>query len=247
MQLTLFFVALVVSCSQAFAAFPTEEELRGALKTGMTVNQVVALYGTPGGGTNDGSGYRTFIYLSPANMRTREVEGYAGFKAFFRNGQLVRWEPINTIPSYDPDLHAREHLMPFAWEWGLMLIAAFAYGTFKAFRFVGREQRGIITAYKEREIPTRNLPPDFRFINHETTVQEAIDTVGQPDRTTPRVIRGTAAGFRTIEIQPGLSGIITYDYEMPYRAEVILMPERPFEPGNRIRAVYYRPPRTDEE
>lgn len=213
----------------------------------MRVDQVTALYGTPGGGGDDPSGYRVLSYLSPVNMRRREVEGYVGFRAFFKDGRLVRWEPINTIPSYDPDLHAREHLLPVAWEWGLIFIGAFTYAAFKAFRFFGREQRRIIEAYKERDIRTRTLPPDFRFINHETTLQEVIDRLGPPTRATHRAIRGAAAGFRTVEVPPGVAGIITYEYEMPYRAEVILMPEHSFEPANRIRAVYYRPPRTDEE
>ncbi len=53
--------------------------------------------------------------------------------------------------------------------------------------------------------------------------------------------------FPTIETDHGLPGIITCEFEMPYRAEVVIMPEYPFELASRVRAVYYRPPRRDEE
>ena len=35
--------------------------------------------------------------------------------------------------------------------------------------------------------------------------------------------------------------IVTYEYDLPYHAAVIVMPEFPFELQSRIRAVFYRP------
>ena len=184
----LFCCLLFVAGAQAIAAFPTEDEVRSTLKPGMTPEEVVTLYGTPGGASSSDPTARVITYLSPIGLRTREVEGYVGFKVTFRNGRLVDWQPINTKPSYDPDPPAREHLIPVAWYYGLLFLAVFGYGVFKAFGFANREHRRIIEAFKERTIATRSLPPDFRFIDNETTVREVIDRLGPFTRKTQRLI-----------------------------------------------------------
>ncbi len=48
---------------------------------GMAPQQVVALFGQPGVGTPEGRrDTRVFSYLCPVGRRTREMEGYVGFK-----------------------------------------------------------------------------------------------------------------------------------------------------------------------
>lgn len=127
------------------------------------------------------------------------------------------------------------------------MLVAVGYGIFKTFRFQSGEDRRIAQAFKDRSIPSRSLPPDFRFIDHETTLQEVLDRVGPATCTTQRPMSGTATDSATVPTGLGLSGIITSDFEMPYRAAVVIMPEHPFEPSSRVRAIYYRPPRRDEE
>ena len=106
--LCLICLLVVLACSRAFGAFPTEEQVRSRLRKGMTTKQVTALYGTPGGGTADGYGEeRVFSYRCPFASLTREEEGYAGFKIIFKNDRLVDWQPIRSKPSYDPAIHNR--------------------------------------------------------------------------------------------------------------------------------------------
>ncbi len=81
MKLLVVCCAMLLACSAAFADFPTEEAVRRQLTPGMTPQQVVALFGQPGVGTPEGRREaRIFSYLCPVGRRTREMEGYVGFK-----------------------------------------------------------------------------------------------------------------------------------------------------------------------
>jgi len=215
----------------------------------MTTKEVIARYGTPGGGTADGYGEaRVFSYRCPFASLTREEEGYAGFKVIFKDDKLVDWQPIKSNPSYDPDMHAREHLSPALWTWGIMFGGVFLYGVFKAFDRGASECKKIMDAYASRKIPTRKLPPDFRFITNDTVLNQVVERVGPWSRKwTLPIDEDTSAGYAALQSESGTALIIAYEYELPYRAAVILLPEYPFGPDDRIRAVYYRSPLRDEE
>lgn len=162
MKASLLYSALWLSaCAQLLADFPTQEEVQSRLAVGMTPEQVVALFGTPGTGTPEGPGdQRVFSYLCPVGRRTREVEGYVGFKVFFENDRLTTWRPIQAKPSYDPEMHAREHLLPVAWWWGLLLVGGVIYAIAKAFRRGQSEYERILEAYASRisEIRVPHFP-----------------------------------------------------------------------------------------
>ena len=238
-----------MACSHVLADFPTEEEVQSRLSVGMTPQEVVALFGQPGVGTPEGRrDQRVFSYLCPVGRRTREVEGYVGFKVFFEHHRLMRWQAIRAKPSYDPDMHAREHLLPVAFWWVLVFVGCFIYAVGKAFRRGRSEYERILEAYAGRTIRTWRLPPDFRFITHDTTLAEVMRRLGASSRVlTLPVDEETAAGYGTIEDEAGAPAILTHEYHLPYRAAVIVMPEFPFEPENRIRAVFYRAPLRDDE
>ena len=55
--------------------------------------------------------------------------------------------------------------------------------------------------------------------------------------------RQAADGYGFVEGPLGNPAIVSFDYDLPYHAAIILLPEYPFEPENRIRAAYYRPAR----
>ena len=223
--------------------------MQSRLAVGMTPQEAAALFGPPNVATDEGQrASRVFTYLSPVGRRTRDVEGYVGFKAFFTDDRLTGWQSIRSKPSYDHDMHTRQHLVPVAVWWGLLFVGSFIYVLGKAFRRGRSEYERILEAYARRTIRSWRLPPEFRFINHETTLAEVMQRL----RTSSRVLtlpvnEETVAGYGTIEDEAGAPAILIHEYQLPYRAAVIVMPEFPFEPENRIRAVFYRAPLRDEE
>jgi hypothetical protein len=68
-------------------------------------------------------------------------------------------------------------------------------------------------------VPTTNgIPAQFAFITTNTTLQQVIDRVGKYDR-----VRG--------------SGVLYYEYDLSDGSAVLVSPEWPFQPTNRIRGV----------
>ena len=242
-------VAWLIAGGDLLAAFPTEADVQRQLTVGMSPQQVQALYGLPGGvtGATNPDG-RVFTYLSPIGQRTRDEVGYVGFKVFFENERLTSWQPIRTRPSYDPDMRAREHLLPTFMWWGVLFVGGILFAVAKAFRRGLSEYERMLEAYASRTIRTRRLPPDFRFITNDTTLQEVMERLGPSSRVSSLIVdEDSAAGYGTVETESGRAAILIHEYELPYRAAVVVMPEYPFEPENRIRAVFYRPPMRDEE
>ena len=99
--------------------------------------------------------------------------------------------------------------------------------------FVGDVKKyvGAVQAYADRGIDSTTLPPTFRFITHDTTLQEVVDQLGPASRVIQLALRhrdGDAEHFKA------------HEYDLPYKAAVIIMPQRPFEPDDKIRAVYMR-------
>jgi hypothetical protein len=88
-----------------------------------------------------------------------------------------------------------------------------------------------VRSYALRDIDTTVLPSTFRFITHDTTLQEVIDRLGPASRVFELALRhrdGDAEHFKA------------HEYDLPYNAAVIIMPQRPFEPEDKIRAIYMR-------
>jgi hypothetical protein len=85
-----------------------------------------------------------------------------------------------------------------------------------------------------------DLPRDFRSLSHGTTVQQVLDEFGAPSRKLELIApaaSGLTAGAK----------FLAYEYELPYEAAVLVMPEPPGAPESRIRAVYFRPQANDDE
>jgi hypothetical protein len=92
-------------------------------------------------------------------------------------------------------------------------------------------------AYANRTIDAAALPSTFRFITHETTLREVTDQLGPPSRIVELALRhrdGDTEHFKA------------HEYDLPYKAAVVVMPQRPFEPEDKIRAVYMRKAPADD-
>lgn len=240
---------LVVACSHHRAIFPTEAEVKTQLKEGMTREEVIALFGQPGARyTPVDDGTTTSSYLAPIATRTLQEEGYVGFVVVFENGRLREWRPIRANPSYVSGIQVpRQFKWTWLW-WGALIAGGFIYGLIRAVQSLASEYKKLLRAYSTRHIPRWRLPPDFRFITHDTTLQEVIERAGEYSRIRELPVdEETVAGYAAAETKPGTPAIVTFEYDLPYRAAVILMPEYPFGPENRIRAVFYRPPRDDDD
>src|ERR1700731_2195695 len=95
-------------------AFPTEEQVRSHLHSGMTAKEVVALFGKPVSGVAETCVNCTFRYVAPFGMLNVEREGYIGFVIDFRDGKASEWRIINGYPSFAPSM------MPWSvkiWVW----------------------------------------------------------------------------------------------------------------------------------
>jgi hypothetical protein len=89
----------------------------------------------------------------------------------------------------------------------------------------------VLEAYARRQIQTTELPSDFRFITHDTTLAEVTAKLGLASRVVELALQhrdGDTEHF------------MAYEYDLPYESAVIVMPQRPFEPGDKIRAVSVR-------
>lgn len=102
--------------------------------------------------------------------------------------------------------------------------------------------RELAQAFENREIQSNNLPKEFRFITRDTILKEIIDKIGEPSRVVEIPISAEhGLGYALVSSKTGRAMIVTYEYDLPYHAAVIVMPEFPFEQQSRIRAVFYRP------
>jgi hypothetical protein len=79
----------------------------------------------------------------------------------------------------------------------------------------GSDTERAVFAHPEQWQP-QELPPEFRFITGESTVQEVVDTVGPYTRVTE-------------------TGLVRYD--LPSGGALFLFPESPFSPASLIRGV----------
>jgi hypothetical protein len=116
----------------------------------------------------------------------------------------------------------------------------------RAKRWTKEEKNSVFDAYAGKNLQNMNLP-EFRFITHETTVQEVIAKLGLPSRrrklSLDSVVEKQTVGAYHLN---GMS-ISVLEYDLPYRAVVMVMPEYPGNPNDKIRAVFYRGAQADED
>lgn len=231
-------VLLLSACSSVMRArFPTEEEVRGRLRRGMTADEVLATFGDPPGHqwVDVRLGGKVH-YIAPAAARTRPGEGYAGFTVYFDRGKVWDWEVILMNPSYEHRLLAGRNRWPVA-AIGLLVVLAIGGLAFRRAHAKRSEREALLKAYSTGEIPEAELPPDFRFITHETTLQAVIEQAGPPSET------------KNIEAksESGSPPLVAVAYELPSNGAVFVIPEDARDPNSRIRAVLFRRPGSASE
>jgi hypothetical protein len=135
---------------------------------------------------------------------------------------------------------AADHVWPEA-KWYLVVLFLALWLFVFARQFVGgvNQYRDATDAFVHRRLVPAELPPDFRSLGHDKTLQQVIDEFGQPSRKVELVTPATSLG----------KGVrfLAYEYELPYEAAVVVMPEPPSGPDSRIRAVYFRSRADDDE
>ena len=227
-------LALLAACSGAMRAkFPLEHEVRAKLHRGMTAEEVLATFGEPPGhhwvDVNRGGKVH---YIAPVAARTKPEEGYAGFTVYFDRGRVWDWEVIRMKPAYE------HRLMLFPggrWVLGAMGLGILGVGGYSAFRIMRAKRAEVASlqqAYNASDIPVGDLPPDFRFVNRETTLQTVAERAG-PWTRAKKLPAGSSGGE---------AALVVFEYELPGRGAVIIMPDPPFTRESRIRAVFYRRP-----
>jgi len=236
---------IIATCSQSYGSggLPTDEELIANLRRDMTPDQVVSLFGEPSGGRPENCIGCHFRYFAPTGMLTAQREGYTGFEVQFSDGKVQAWRIFRGYPSYNPSMP-----MPsiFKWEFrvlGILIIFGIASGLLIRIIPVGiQKYDNVLHVFARREISAERLPSEFQFITHETTLQEIIDRLGPCSREAWLPIDPEAElGSHFAVTKSGKRAILTFEYHLPYHAAVVVMPEYPFAPENRIRAVFYRP------
>jgi len=119
---------------------------------------------------------------------------------------------------------------------GVVAIVLFIW----AREFVGGwDTSGEVTeAYAHREIQNTKLPSDFRFITHDTTLGEVTEKLGPASRV-----------FQLALPHPDgdTEHFMVHQYNLPYEGAVFVMPQRPFESDDKIRAVSVGKPSNDDE
>ncbi|MGB9473612.1 MAG: hypothetical protein WCE87_00925 [Candidatus Udaeobacter sp.] len=242
-----FCIFVFASGADASGVFPSEEELKAHLHRGMTMEQIVAAYGEAGNQMGPRNGKCVFNYLAPLGLRTAQREGYIGFEVQFDQGRVSGWRSFRGNPSYEPP-HVPSEVKWIGKFYLILFVCLVIFGLLvrRGRSFLG--ELSLVKAFNDREIVTEEMPVEFRFINHETTLQEVIDRVGVPTRmkvmpVDSRQIRGS----RLIETNLGKPAIIVAEYELPNQAAVVLVPEYPFTSENRIRTAHYRKALPDVE
>lgn len=225
--------------------FPSEERLNAELRSGMTVGEVIAQFGQPGSHVVVDNGSFLYRYSAPLGSLTAEREGYIGFELRFVEGKVHDWRIFRGNPSYAP------MRPPFALKWHLgigltIAVVASVYGMIRRRRYAIDENEALLKAYVARQILTRRLP-EFSFITHETTLQEVIDQMGPPARTRGLSLESVVGSEKAAALDVSGISITLAEYDLPYHAVAIVMPEYPCEPENKIRATFYRRPQPDEE
>ena len=239
-----FAVSLFACCS--VRAFPSEEQLKSKLRPGLTPDEVVALFGEPNNGRIVPCVECTFTYIPPLGSLTVPREGYAGLRIRFSDGKVRDWAIYTNNPSY-AEPKAPPEFRRFLWFFGII----FALGIISKLLIRVTPVAAVVSsdvaqAFENREIHTEELATEFRFITHDVTLEEVIGKLGEPSRIVKVPISAESGlGYALVSSKTSNAAIVTYEYDLPYHAAVIVMPEFPFEMQNRIRSVFYRPIQRD--
>jgi hypothetical protein len=135
---------------------------------------------------------------------------------------------------------AADHVWPEAkWHFVALFLAGWLFLLARQFVSGVNEYREATDAFLHRRIVPGELPPDFRSLSHEKTLQQVIDEFGQPSRKI-ELIAPSPAFERGVKF-------FAYEYALPYEAAVLVMPEPPSDRNCKIRAVYFRPRADDDE
>lgn len=235
-------VCLLISAAST-AAFPSEEEVRTRLHRDMTVQQVVGALGEPSNGRVSTCQQCTLRYIAPINRMDVPREGYIGVTVQFLDGKVRDWQIHTGNPSYNPTMKMPSVFKWQLWAMGALLVVGWLLRSLiRATPAAFMVYDDALAAYEARDIPWHRLPSEFHFINHETTVEEVVARLGPYSRRVELPVNPEEArGYRFLESESGRAVIVTYEYELPYSAAVIIMPEYPFDTGDRVRAVFCRP------
>jgi hypothetical protein len=233
-------VFIAASSLDASGNFASEKELEAHLQRGMTMEQVLAAFGEPGNQIGSRGDKCLFHYLAPMGLLTAEREGYIGFEVQFDHGRVSGWRIFHGSPSYEAPHVPSE--VKWIGKFYLALFVSLFVLSLAVRRLLGFVSGiSLVKAFNKREIATDEMPIEFRFINHDTTLQEVINRVGAPTRMRVMPIdRRQVKGSRLIETDLGKPAIVVAEYELPNRAAVVVVPEYPFTPENRIRTAHYR-------
>jgi hypothetical protein len=241
-----FFAVCLFACYSRAEAFPSEELLKSKLRVGLTADEVAALFGEPGNGRVVPCVDCTFTYIPPLGSLTVPKEGYAGLRIRFSDGKVRDWTIYTSNPSY-AEPKAPPEFRRFLWFFGIMFALGIISKLLIRVTPVAAAVAGeVAQVFENREIRTEDLPSDFRFITHDMTLQKVIDKLGKPSRIVRVPISAESGlGYALVSSKTSNAAIVIYEYDLPYHAAVIVMPEFPFEMQNRIRAVFYRPIQRD--
>lgn len=238
-----FFFSAICLFGYCFAAdaFPSEEQFKSKLRVGLTADEVVALFGEPNSGRVMPCTDCTFTYLPPLGSLSVPKEGYAGLRVRFAEGKVRDWTIYTSNPSYT-EPKAPLAFRGFLWFFGIILaLGIIAKVVIRLTPVVAVVSREVAQAFENREIRTEELPPEFRFITHDMRLQEVIDKLGEPSRIlTVPINAERGLGYALVSSNTSNAAIVAYEYDLPYHAAVIVMPEFPFDMQNRVRAVFYR-------
>src|SRR4051812_45696282 len=153
-------LSIVLGCAR-LSAFPSEDEMSGRLRQGMTINEVIAAFGRPSTGVPQLPGVSHVRYIAPIGSMTVPKEGYMGFEIELLDGRVRSWRTFRGNPSYAAMTGPPGSDWP-RWAVRLFVAGAGAYGMFLAFKRRQTEKRSILEAYKLRDIPRSDLPVEFR-------------------------------------------------------------------------------------
>lgn len=228
----------------ASSGFPSEQQLSTELRPGMTIGEAIQRFGQPGSQVTAENGSFLYRYVAPGAYLTAEKEGYIGFELHFVEGHLHDWRTFRGYPSYAPIR------LPSALKWDFriwMIIAAIVaiYGAIHKSRSVKDEDQALLEAYANKRLQTKRLP-EFQFITHETTVQNVIDRLGEPTRIRKLSFDSIVGARKAAAHNVSGMSIDVLEYNLPYSAAAVVMPDYPNQPENKIRAVFYRGPKDEE-
>jgi hypothetical protein len=140
---------------------------------------------------------------------------------------------------------ATDHSWPEAkWYFVALFAGVWAFAVLRQFIGGVSEYRDAIDAFVHGRVNAEDIPPDFRSLSHDMTMQQVMVQFGRPSRTTKLAVR--VAKYPKSR-QTRLVKFLAYEYDLPYEAAVIVMPEPPCKPESKVRAVYFRRRRNEDD